>query len=181
MHPHFSDRDYGAFVDHRLIEYVSHIPAISPLNVMVAGANGSWGLLCRDLLPEEDTMEKRQDGFSTLKMHGWDNQYSPIPSLVMPLWRAKNTGSISCEILPVQRLLAGHDQNVSACEFAWCLLFRQGVQGNRKSEVWTETLGDFLAGSAKWISESKFWCVHILTRVCFEVRTDGQLSKQFHW
>ena len=117
---HYDDRNASAFsienrvpfVDHRLIEYVSHIPAIYK-------CYGGWRkwllrLAMRDLLPEKIRWRKDKIGFSTPENAWMGHQSSPIPSLVSRYGVKEYGKHFPWKFYLVQRLLARYKHNVSA-------------------------------------------------------------------
>ena len=85
---HYDDRNASAFsienrvpfVDHRLIEYVSYIPAI--YKYYDGWSKWLLRLAMRDLLPDMILWRKDKIGFSTPVKAWMGHQSSPIPSLV---------------------------------------------------------------------------------------------------
>ena len=85
---HYDDRNASAFsienrvpfVDHRLVEYVSDIPAVYKCH----GGWSKWLLrvAMRDLLPQKILWRKDKIGFSTPEQRWLGHKHSPVPSLI---------------------------------------------------------------------------------------------------
>jgi asparagine synthase (glutamine-hydrolysing) len=108
----FSIENRVPFLDHRLVEYVSGIPSI----YKIYNGWSKWlpRLAMRDLLPEKILWRNDKIGFAT-PVEGWmRHKDSPIPFIMFQYGLRGKIPYFLWKFYLVQRLLARHEQDVSA-------------------------------------------------------------------
>jgi asparagine synthase (glutamine-hydrolysing) len=108
----FSIENRVPFVDHRLVEYVSGIPSI--YKIYHGWSKWLLRLAMRDLLPEKILWRKDKIGFATPIENWMRHKDSPIPFVMSEYGLQGNIPYFLWKFYLVQRLLARHEQDVSA-------------------------------------------------------------------